>query len=271
MSRRPLTVAVGGIDRDGTGAVYSFDPVGSYERESCRAAGSAQSLIQPFLDQQVRRSFSRRSVLTGAGHGAQHGLRRGRGAGRGRWLLESAARQGHGHRDRLVHQVRCLLTMGRWLTLRQCDGAAHRGRRQPRDVRDRAGRGWADDDDDPPTGTEEGLSALPFACTVARRSASCQTALRSSLTLVLCDLQRLTSARLACRAAPLAVGLAKPARWLSDGYSSACPPGSSACPSSWCAGRARRTARCRGTTGSLSSRRPFSRATPSGSAGTRAG
>lgn len=38
----------------GSGAVYSFDPVGSYEREFCRAAGAAQSLIQPFLDNQVR-------------------------------------------------------------------------------------------------------------------------------------------------------------------------------------------------------------------------
>lgn len=37
----------------GTGAVYSFDPVGSYEREACRAAGAASSLIQPFLDNQV--------------------------------------------------------------------------------------------------------------------------------------------------------------------------------------------------------------------------
>jgi 20S proteasome alpha/beta subunit len=37
----------------GTGAVYSFDPVGSYERETCRAAGAAQSLLQPFLDNQV--------------------------------------------------------------------------------------------------------------------------------------------------------------------------------------------------------------------------
>lgn len=48
---------MGGIDRDGTGAVYSFDPVGSYERESCRAAGAAQSLIQPFLDNMVSPSF----------------------------------------------------------------------------------------------------------------------------------------------------------------------------------------------------------------------
>ncbi|KAH9820259.1 nucleophile aminohydrolase [Melampsora americana] len=46
-------VILAGIDRDGTGAVYSFDPVGSYERESCRAAGAAQSLVQPFLDNQV--------------------------------------------------------------------------------------------------------------------------------------------------------------------------------------------------------------------------
>jgi 20S proteasome alpha/beta subunit len=38
----------------GSGAVYSFDPVGSYEREACRAAGAAQALVQPFLDNQVR-------------------------------------------------------------------------------------------------------------------------------------------------------------------------------------------------------------------------
>ncbi|KIM52734.1 hypothetical protein SCLCIDRAFT_1223477 [Scleroderma citrinum Foug A] len=44
---------LGGIEEDGTGAVYSFDPVGSYERETCRAAGPAQSLVQPFLDNQI--------------------------------------------------------------------------------------------------------------------------------------------------------------------------------------------------------------------------
>ncbi|THG96089.1 hypothetical protein EW026_g5679 [Hermanssonia centrifuga] len=44
---------LGGIEEDGSGAVYSFDPVGSYEREACRAAGAAQSLVQPFLDNQV--------------------------------------------------------------------------------------------------------------------------------------------------------------------------------------------------------------------------
>lgn len=44
---------LGGLDEEGKGAVYTFDPVGSYEREVCRAAGAAQSLLQPFLDSQV--------------------------------------------------------------------------------------------------------------------------------------------------------------------------------------------------------------------------
>jgi 20S proteasome alpha/beta subunit len=56
-------VILAGIDRDGTGAVYSFDPVGSYERESCRAAGAAQSLVQPFLDNQVRGGYCCYSLL----------------------------------------------------------------------------------------------------------------------------------------------------------------------------------------------------------------
>ena len=44
---------IGGLDSEGKGAVYSFDPVGSYEREQCRAGGAAASLIMPFLDNQV--------------------------------------------------------------------------------------------------------------------------------------------------------------------------------------------------------------------------
>lgn len=42
-----------GIADDGTGAVYSFDPIGSYEREASRAAGHASALLVPFLDNQV--------------------------------------------------------------------------------------------------------------------------------------------------------------------------------------------------------------------------
>ncbi|KUJ22409.1 N-terminal nucleophile aminohydrolase [Mollisia scopiformis] len=48
-----VTAILGGLDEDGKGAVYSYDPVGSYEREQCRAAGAAASLIMPFLDNQV--------------------------------------------------------------------------------------------------------------------------------------------------------------------------------------------------------------------------
>lgn len=44
---------LGGLDPEGRGAIYSFDPVGSYEREQCRAGGAAASLIMPFLDNQV--------------------------------------------------------------------------------------------------------------------------------------------------------------------------------------------------------------------------
>lgn len=34
--------------------MYSFDPVGSYERETYRAGGSAASMLQPLLDNQVQ-------------------------------------------------------------------------------------------------------------------------------------------------------------------------------------------------------------------------
>ncbi|KAF8133317.1 nucleophile aminohydrolase, partial [Boletus edulis] len=57
---------LGGIEEDGTGAVYSFDPVGSYEREACRAAGAAQSLVQPFLDNQIY--FNNQQPAPGTSH-----------------------------------------------------------------------------------------------------------------------------------------------------------------------------------------------------------
>jgi 20S proteasome subunit beta 6 len=44
---------LGGIDDEGKGCVYSFDPVGSYERERYRAGGTASSLLQPLLDNQI--------------------------------------------------------------------------------------------------------------------------------------------------------------------------------------------------------------------------
>ena len=36
---------LGGIDEDGKGCIFSFDPVGSYEREFFRAAGTATSTL----------------------------------------------------------------------------------------------------------------------------------------------------------------------------------------------------------------------------------
>lgn len=44
---------VAGVDEDGKGCVYSYDPVGCYERESYRAEGSAAELLQPLLDNQI--------------------------------------------------------------------------------------------------------------------------------------------------------------------------------------------------------------------------
>ncbi|WFD34249.1 proteasome endopeptidase complex [Malassezia cuniculi] len=44
---------LGGIDEQGKGAVFSYDPVGSYERVICNASGAAQGLLLPFLDSQV--------------------------------------------------------------------------------------------------------------------------------------------------------------------------------------------------------------------------
>jgi len=42
-----------GIDEDGRGVAYSYDPLGSYEFEIAKACGSATELIQPFLDSQI--------------------------------------------------------------------------------------------------------------------------------------------------------------------------------------------------------------------------
>ena len=48
-----VTAILGGMDENGKGALYSYDPVGSYEQHACRAAGAAASLVMPFLDNQV--------------------------------------------------------------------------------------------------------------------------------------------------------------------------------------------------------------------------
>ncbi len=42
-----------GINSEGEGCIYSYDPVGSYERETYRAGGSSSALLQPLLDSQL--------------------------------------------------------------------------------------------------------------------------------------------------------------------------------------------------------------------------
>jgi len=49
-----VATIIAGLDEQGRGAVYSYDPVGSCEREDCRAGGAAASLVMPFLDNQVK-------------------------------------------------------------------------------------------------------------------------------------------------------------------------------------------------------------------------
>jgi 20S proteasome subunit beta 6 len=59
---------LGGLDEEGKGALYSYDPVGSYEREQCRAGGAAASLIMPFLDNQVN---YKNQYIPGSGKGLE--------------------------------------------------------------------------------------------------------------------------------------------------------------------------------------------------------
>ncbi|KAH8379559.1 hypothetical protein KR009_005571 [Drosophila setifemur] len=42
-----------GIDKDGKGVVYSYDPIGHCERATYRAGGTAGTLLQPVLDNQI--------------------------------------------------------------------------------------------------------------------------------------------------------------------------------------------------------------------------
>lgn len=42
-----------GLDGEGKGCVYSYDPIGHCERSNYRAGGSAGALLQPLLDNQI--------------------------------------------------------------------------------------------------------------------------------------------------------------------------------------------------------------------------
>lgn len=42
-----------GLDEQGRGCIYSYDPIGHCEKTTYRAGGSAGALLQPLLDNQV--------------------------------------------------------------------------------------------------------------------------------------------------------------------------------------------------------------------------
>ena len=47
------STAVAGLDKDGKGCIYGFDPVGSMTKELYTCDGSAMPLILPILDAHV--------------------------------------------------------------------------------------------------------------------------------------------------------------------------------------------------------------------------
>lgn len=48
-----ISNVIAGLDNEGKGCVYSYDPIGHCERSNFKAGGSAGSLLQPLLDNQV--------------------------------------------------------------------------------------------------------------------------------------------------------------------------------------------------------------------------
>ena len=56
-----------GLDEEGKGALYGYDPAGSHKRDQCAAAGAAASLTMPFLDNEVSFNYH---YVPGKGSGA---------------------------------------------------------------------------------------------------------------------------------------------------------------------------------------------------------
>jgi len=48
-----ISNVLAGLDSDGEGIVYSYDPIGHCERSKYRAGGSSAALLQPLLDNQI--------------------------------------------------------------------------------------------------------------------------------------------------------------------------------------------------------------------------
>ncbi|CAG2101402.1 unnamed protein product [Medioppia subpectinata] len=58
-----ISNVIAGLDTDGKGCLYSYDPVGHCEREYYHAGGSSAALIQPLLDSQVGLKNQRAAVM----------------------------------------------------------------------------------------------------------------------------------------------------------------------------------------------------------------
>lgn len=52
-----------GIESDGSGWIYSYDPIGNVEKCKFRAGGSSGVLLQPLLDNQVGEIYQCFSVV----------------------------------------------------------------------------------------------------------------------------------------------------------------------------------------------------------------
>ncbi|VDN98934.1 unnamed protein product [Rodentolepis nana] len=48
-----VSTILAGIDENGKGAIYDYDPVGNYDRVVFRALGTSGSILQPFMDSQI--------------------------------------------------------------------------------------------------------------------------------------------------------------------------------------------------------------------------
>lgn len=51
-----ISNVLAGVDEDGKGVVYSYDPVGHFQQQAFSAGGSSCALVQPFLDNIIGQS-----------------------------------------------------------------------------------------------------------------------------------------------------------------------------------------------------------------------
>ncbi|XP_023214430.1 proteasome subunit beta type-1-B-like [Centruroides sculpturatus] len=50
-----ISTILAGLDENGKGCVYHYDPIGNFEKAIYKSAGSSSALLQPLLDNQIGR------------------------------------------------------------------------------------------------------------------------------------------------------------------------------------------------------------------------